>query len=69
MPICKCGAKIEFVRLLNSGKVIPVNTDYKVVIVETDKDGVVGFVTKRGREAHFASCPFANNFRKKEGRL
>ena len=57
---CKsCGAEIEFVKM-ESGKFNPVNAAPRFTIV-TD-DGRV----ETGRISHFANCPAAGSFRKKE---
>jgi hypothetical protein len=53
---CKaCGAEIEFVKLI-SGKLNPVNKQYKIIITDTGE-------VLRGRESHFATCPGAKHFR------
>ncbi|NPV81912.1 MAG: hypothetical protein HPY52_16900 [Firmicutes bacterium] len=57
MVRCKaCKEPIEWVKL-SSGKLMPVNCQYVTVV--TDGGEVV-----RGRTPHWATCPFAESFRK-----
>ena len=80
MPKCKkCGSDIKFIHLRKSGKWIPVDM-YKhtlkecwgnQVIVTEQGDVVRGeFCTPEegantsGYTSHFATCPYADNFRK-----
>lgn len=56
---CKaCKEKIVWMRTKN-GKTIPVN-------LESLKTEEVIFNPKAGMIAHFATCPFADNFRRKK---
>jgi len=58
----KCGAQIEFIKM-KSGKFMPVNVEpYKIVVTD-------GGETARGRTSHYATCPFAQEFRKKGGEI
>lgn len=56
-PCNACGAEITFVRT-PQGKALPV--DGPELVLVTDAGEVV-----RGRRAHFASCPKADEFRKR----
>ena len=62
ITVCKkCGAPIEFLKS-EKGKFIPVNDEsYQVLVSDAGK-------TIRGRRSHFATCPYAETFRKKEGK-
>ena len=55
----KCNAQIEFIKT-TAGKFMPVDIEPRVTIV-TDKGEV-----KTGRISHFATCPAADEFRRKK---
>ncbi len=56
---CKrCGKAIEFVRM-RSGRLNPVDIEPRVTVVTDAGDAVTG------RTSHFATCPHADDFRKK----
>ena len=54
----RCNEPIKFIKTKN-GKFMPVNLDKKLFVTED------GYVNK-GYESHFATCPFADEFRKKD---
>jgi len=59
MATCKgCGVEIEWV-FTESGKKMPVN---KPMLTVVTRDGKV----VQGQESHFASCPKADEFRRRE---
>lgn len=84
MARCKaCGAEISFVRMKDSGKLAPVDVrkacyedpNGKIRIVTADgrvsrgRDAVIFAPGKtRGWPSHWASCPFADRFRKGKDR-
>jgi hypothetical protein len=55
-----CGAEIKWVKT-KAGKRMPVNVELKTIVTE---DGEV----VRGYESHFATCPKADDFRKRKPR-
>jgi len=66
MPKCKkCNTQIYYLET-HSGSRIPVNADS---ISESQKSGMIGgfnikFDPKAGHITHFATCPYADQFRK-----
>jgi len=62
MSTCKaCGAPIKWVKM-ESGKAMPVDIDPIKIVRETETGGIV----VGGYLAHWATCPKANNFRKRD---
>ena len=62
MPRCRCGTEFTWQRTV-AGKAFPMETDRKVIMVKQD-NGTYKAVS--GYESHFANCPLAKSFRKKE---
>lgn len=61
MAKCKsCGAQIEWVKTKTRGSSMPV--DPKYVVVVTNEGQIV-----KGRISHFATCPNADQHRKRNG--
>ena len=65
MPTCKCGADIEFVEMIKSGRRMPYRPgSSQVRLVLFDKGGLLRGKMVNTYESHFADCPEADNFRK-----
>jgi len=61
MARCKsCGAEIKWQKTASRGSNMPVNPEY--VIIVTDDGHVI-----KGRISHFATCPNADEHRKRNG--
>ena len=66
VPCRSCGARIFFAKGA-SGRSIPLDLPSKLVYVFNADLG--GWVTARGHESHFATCPQADRWRRnKEGK-
>lgn len=64
MSVCKaCGAPINWIKMVDSGKMMPVDEKMQYFIT-VDKSGTVGNMAT-GYTPHWSTCPKADQFRKK----
>ena len=65
MAKCKgCGAEIVWIKTAN-GKMMPLDSKEKMYYCAINGEWRI----YRGREAHWSTCPNADRFKKKKGRL
>ena len=64
MKTCKCGTKIKFLKM-QTGKTMPVDAEQPLKVV-VPVSGTDTYRVATGYTPHFATCPLADQFRKKQ---